>query len=75
MGFWGIVLVVLAACVAVAYLALLVVAVVQIARNRAMTVSAKAVWLVTVVGLPFGGSIAWLAVGHRTPEFERTFAR
>ncbi len=75
MGFWGIVLAVLGVSLAVAYLALLVVAVVQIARDRAMTVSAKAVWLLTVVGLPFGGSIAWLAVGHRTTEFERTFAR
>jgi cell division protein FtsX len=75
MGFWGIVLAVLGVSLAVAYLALLVVAVVQIARSRAMTASAKAVWLLTIVGLPFGGSIAWLAVGHRTTEFERTFAR
>ncbi|MFF1635344.1 PLDc N-terminal domain-containing protein [Leifsonia sp. NPDC058248] len=71
MGFWGIVLAVLAVSVAGGYLALFAVAVVQIARDRTMSVSVRAAWLVTIVGLPIGGSIAWLAVGHRTKEFEQ----
>jgi len=27
------------------------------------------------VALPLGGALAWFAVGHRTREFEGTFAR
>jgi cell division protein FtsX len=75
MDFGGLILVVLGAAAAIAYLTFVVVAFVQIVRDRSLTWQAQAIWLVTILMLPLGGTIAWFAVGHRTKEFERMLAR
>ncbi len=75
MGFWGMLVVALATAAAVASVGLIVVAAVRVLRDRTITWQAQLVWLVTIVALPVGGALAWFAVGHRTREFQRTFAR
>ncbi|KRC46789.1 hypothetical protein ASE16_15390 [Leifsonia sp. Root227] len=75
MDFGGLILVVLGAAAAIAYLTFVVVAFVQIVRDRSLAWQAQAIWLVTILMLPLGGTIAWFAVGHRTKEFERMLVR
>jgi len=75
MGFWGIVFVVLGVLVGIAVVALAALAIVQVVRDRSITWQARLSWSAAIVALPLGGALAWFAVGHRTREFEGTFAR
>ncbi|WP_223693124.1 PLDc N-terminal domain-containing protein [Leifsonia poae] len=71
----GVVLVAIGVAAGVVYLTVLVIAFVQVFRDREMAWATQLVWLLSILALPVGGTIAWFAVGHRTKEFERALMR
>jgi hypothetical protein len=58
----------LAGPVMLAYLALVVTALVQVIRDRRLDGLARDLWIVGIVLLPTLGAIAWFGLGHRTSE-------
>ncbi|KDP89867.1 MULTISPECIES: PLDc N-terminal domain-containing protein [Clavibacter] len=56
---------------AIAYVALVVTALVQVVRDRALTGLARDLWIIGIVLFPMIGAIAWFGIGHRTPEAQR----
>ncbi|WP_052129282.1 PLDc N-terminal domain-containing protein [Clavibacter michiganensis] len=60
---------------AIAYVALVVTALVQVVRDRALTGLARDLWVVAIVILPVLGAIAWFGVGHRTADAQRALDR
>jgi len=66
---------VVAAPLAIAYVALVVAAVLQIVRERALAGLARDIWVVAVVLFPVVGALAWFGVGHRTAAARRALDR
>jgi hypothetical protein len=64
-----------AAPIAIAYVALVVAAVLQIVRDRALAGLARDPWVVAVVVVPVLGALAWFGVGHRTAAAQRAVDR
>ncbi|WP_369960130.1 PLDc N-terminal domain-containing protein [Leifsonia sp. EB34] len=63
------ILFVLVGIVAMATIAVLfVVALVQVLRQRFISPLARLAWVVVLVALPVLGSIAWFAIGEKTPQ-------
>ena len=60
---------------AIAYVALVAVAVLQIVREGALSGLARDLWVVAVVVFPVFGAIAWFGVGHRTADAQRAIDR
>jgi hypothetical protein len=60
---------------AVAYVALIVTALVQVVRDRALAGLARDLWILAIVLAPVVGTLAWYAVGHRTADAQRAVAR
>ncbi|ARC58113.1 Cardiolipin synthase A [Frondihabitans sp. 762G35] len=74
---WGpVAAVVVTAIVLIAYALFVVIAFVRAYRDRGISETARLVWLVGIVLMPFLGPLAWYLVGDRTSAIEnrlRTF--
>jgi hypothetical protein len=57
--------------VMLAYVALVVTALVQVVRDSGLDGFSRGLWVLGIVLLPTLGAIAWFGVGHRTPEVRR----
>ncbi|AWF98031.1 PLDc N-terminal domain-containing protein [Clavibacter michiganensis] len=64
-----------AAPIAIAHVALVVAAVLQIVRDRALAGLARDLWVVAAVVFPIFGAIAWFGIGHRTAAAQRAVHR
>ena len=60
---------------AIAYVALVVMALVQVVRDRTLAGLARDLWIAAVVLAPVLGALAWFAIGHRTADAQRAVAR
>ena len=60
---------------AIAYVALVVTAIVQVVRDRALAGLARDLWVVALVVFPVFGAIAWYGIGHRTADAQRAVER
>jgi hypothetical protein len=59
----------------IAYVALVVTALVQVVRDRALAGLARDLWILGIVLFPMLGAIAWFGIGHRTPDAQRAVDR
>ncbi|OUE27889.1 PLDc N-terminal domain-containing protein [Clavibacter michiganensis] len=59
----------------IAYVALIVTAIVQVVRDGSLAGLARDLWVVALVVVPVFGAIAWFAVGHRTADAQRAVDR
>ena len=57
-------------CLAV-YAALVITALMQVFRSGSLKEVSRILWIVGIVIFPIIGSLAWFALGHRTPRSER----
>ncbi|CCE75863.1 PLDc N-terminal domain-containing protein [Clavibacter nebraskensis] len=64
-----------AAPIAIVYVTLVVAAVLQIVRDRALGGLARDLWVVAVVVFPVLGALAWFGAGHRTTAAQRAVDR
>ncbi|WP_435092268.1 PLDc N-terminal domain-containing protein [Clavibacter michiganensis] len=60
---------------AIAYVALVVTALVQVVRDRALAGLARDLWIIGIVLAPVVGALAWFAVGHRAADARRVVDR
>ncbi|PPF87701.1 hypothetical protein C5C03_09565 [Clavibacter michiganensis] len=60
---------------AIAYVALVVAAIVQVVRDRALAGLVRDLWVLGIVLAPIVGALAWFAVGRRTSEAQRAVDR
>jgi hypothetical protein len=60
---------------ALAYVALVAAALVQVVRDRSLAGLARDLWVVAIVLFPVLGAIAWFGVGHRTGGAQRRVGR
>jgi NO-binding membrane sensor protein with MHYT domain len=63
---------VVAAIVLILYALFVVIAFVRAYRDRGISETARLVWLVGIVLMPFCGALAWYLVGDRTNSIERS---
>ena len=64
----------LAAVVALAYVAAIAYAIVQVVRSRALTEIEKVVWVAVILFAPLIGSIVWYALGPHPFGLRLTFS-
>lgn len=60
---------------ALAYVALIVTALVQVIRDRTLAGFSRDLWIAALVLAPIAGAIAWYGVGHRTVDAQRAVQR
>ncbi|MBF4624565.1 PLDc N-terminal domain-containing protein [Clavibacter sp. VKM Ac-2872] len=60
---------------AIAYVALVVTALVQVVRDRTLAGLSRDLWIAALVLVPVLGALAWYAVGHRTADAQRAIDR
>jgi hypothetical protein len=60
---------------AMAYVALLGTALVQVVRDRTFAGLSRDLWIAGLVLVPIVGAIAWFGAGHRTVDAQRTVQR
>lgn len=66
---------VVVAPLALAYVALIVTALVQVVRDRTLAGLSRDLWIAALVLMPVVGAIAWYGVGHRTTDAQRAVQR
>ncbi|KZC94489.1 MULTISPECIES: PLDc N-terminal domain-containing protein [Clavibacter] len=60
---------------ALAYVALIVTALVQVVRDRTLAGLSRDLWIAALVLVPIVGAIAWYGIGHRTVDAQRAVQR
>ncbi|MFT2711429.1 MULTISPECIES: PLDc N-terminal domain-containing protein [unclassified Clavibacter] len=60
---------------ALAYVALIVTALVQVVRDRTLAGLSRDLWIAALVLVPIVGAIAWYGIGHRTVAAQRAVQR